>query len=142
MLRYPVVLVLTMFLLVFLPQSVFANHGQLPHWVNDSQDQKGAACCGEQDCIPVNSVHILGEAGERALVSIEGKVGFIYAHRLVRKCPQERPQSFLCTYTAETINGIHEMCLLKKIDGTAKELRVTPDCIRCLLIIECGGDQS
>ena len=124
------------------PQIAFANHGQLPHWVNDSKDQYGNGCCGEQDCIPVSFAYVLGEKEGKTLVSIEGSVGLINSHTLARKCPLETPQAFLCVYTTEFVNGVQEMCLLRKLDGTAKEFRITPNCIRCLLIIECGGNLS
>lgn len=121
---------------------VFAIHGQVPQWVDESKDQNGDACCGKDDCIPVASIHILAQTHDLTVVSIEGIVGSIYNYTLVPVCPIVKPQLFICVYTTEMINAVHSMCLLKNIDGTIKELRVTPNCIRCLLTIECSHNSS
>ena len=65
----------------YAPQIAVANHGQLPHWVNESRDQSGNGCCGEADCIPVGFAYVLGEKEGKMLVSIEGNVGLISSRR-------------------------------------------------------------
>ena len=127
---------------MLIPLVASGNHGQLPHWVDESKDNTGMPCCGESDCVRVYSAFILKEEGNLVLVSIEGRLGSIYRHRLIRTCVQGRPESFICTYIIEEVGGNKEMCLLRKLDGSIGEIRVTPECIRCLLMTACDDSFS
>lgn len=132
--------------IIFLIMSSFpcyAEHGQLPQWVDKSTDGNGNRCCGEIDCVAVESVEILEEGGGFVDVRINGKEGIIDEYALVYVCPKDDPdrRSFICLQTMAKFNEEYRNCLSRHPDGTY-DMILAPNCVRCLLLPQCLQNSS
>lgn len=127
--------VMLILLVVAYPLSVSARHGQFPQWVNKATDGQGESCCGQIDCIPAQTALILDEIGGRAFAYVDGATGFIPSYSAVRvSCPAEDPRPYVCFRIG------HEHMVKDKND--VAQILITPDAIKCLLIPQCGDDNS
>ncbi len=128
------------------PGLAYAKHGGLmPKWVNQSTDGQGNGCCGDKDCTPASSVQVLETNVGYADVVVDGMQGTVYdyAVRTVRlNCRQDKSQPYVCV-NEQFHDAQYQWkdCVIAGPDGTF-QIKITPACVRCILIPECDENYS
>lgn len=129
-----IVSLLAVLFLCSLPGQGLARHGQVPKWLDGMRDGENTSCCGNQDCIHVASIQILGEQNGMSWIAVDGNMFQIYPKSLI-KVPCDLG-AYVCLQNGITEDNQEKPCAWINNDGTLG-IRQSPKCFKCAVAPDC-----
>ncbi len=112
-----------------------SGHSAAAPWLQELRNGENSKCCGEDDCIPVESVEVLETNGATMQILINGNaIAQIHRMSLVPIACDKRPH--VCLQKSIGQEGKIIPCWWINNDGSLG-IFPSPQCYRCVLAQKC-----
>lgn len=133
-----VVMIFTVF--VFGYGGTVSAHPEAPDWLRELRNGANTKCCGEDDCVPVESIEVLELDETTMQILINGTIPAQIPRTILVSIPCDK-QPRVCLQKSVQQNGRVIACWWINSDGS---LGILPlhQCFRCVLAQKCSASLS